>query len=300
MLDNIIGTINSGCTISVNRHLAHRLGLNAALLFNAIIVKQHYYEQHNMLDSAGFFYSTIEDMKESTALSRCQQDRAVSVLVKAGLIDFRRGGACCRRHFRVREEAAGILEDMCGAVKKSSGSLQEISKAPCEKPTNHPVNNLQSALQENDKPIYINHNKKNNNNKNLSINHIGEKNNDGKDRMDNTSRNEYLGIIRKNIDYDYLPQKERKTTDQLIELMLDVICSNKSTIRVNGEELSHEAVKKRFLQLGYEHIDYVLLALKRNTSNVKNIRSYLITALYNSPATIDNYYTAIANYELSK
>lgn len=300
MLDNIIGTINSGCTISVNRHLAHRLGLNAALLFNAIIVKQHYYEQHNMLDSDGFFYSTIEDMKESTALSRCQQDRAVSVLVKAGLIDFRRGGACCRRHFRVREEAAGILEDMCGAVKKSSGSLQEISKAPCEKPTNHPVNNLQSALQENDKPIYINHNKKNNNNKNLSINHIGENNNDGKDRMDNTSRNEYLGIIRKNIDYDYLPQKERKTTDQLIELMLDVICSNKSTIRVNGEELSHEAVKKRFLQLGYEHIDYVLLALKRNTSNVKNIRSYLITALYNSPATIDNYYTAIANYDLSK
>lgn len=300
MLDNIIGTINSGCTISVNRHLAHRLGLNAALLFNAIIVKQHYYEQHNMLDSDGFFYSTIEDMKESTALSRCQQDRAVSVLVKAGLIDFRRGGACCRRHFRVREEAAGILEDMCGAVKKSSGSLQEISKAPCEKPTNHPVNNLQSALQENDKPIYINHNKKNNNNKNLSINHIGKKNNDGKDRMDNTSRNEYLGIIRKNIDYDYLPQKERKTTDQLIELMLDVICSNKSTIRVNGEELSHEAVKKRFLQLGYEHIDYVLLALKRNTSNVKNIRSYLITALYNSPATIDNYYTAIANYDLSK
>ena len=268
MLDNIIGTINSGCTISVNRHLAHRLGLNAALLFNAIIVKQHYYEQHNMLDSDGFFYSTIEDMKESTALSRCQQDRAVSVLVKAGLIDFRRGGACCRRHFRVREEAAGILEDMCGAVKKSSGSLQEISKAPCEKPTNHPVNNLQSALQENDKPIYINHNKKNNNNKNLSINHIVEKNNDGKDRMDNTSRNEYLGIIRKNIDYDYLLQKERKTTDQLIELMLDVICSNKSTIRVNGEELSHEAVKKRFLQLGYEHIDYVLLALKRNTSNV--------------------------------
>ena len=300
MLDNIIGTINSGCTISVNRHLAHRLGLNAALLFNAIIVKQHYYEQHNMLDSDGFFYSTIEDMKESTALSRCQQDRAVSVLVKAGLIDFRRGGACCRRHFRVREEAAGILEDMCGAVKKRSGSLQEISKAPCEKPTNHPVNNLQSALQENDKPIYINHNKKNNNNKNLSINHIGKKNNDGKDRMDNTSRNEYLGIIRKNIDYDYLPQKERKTTDQLIELMLDVICSNKSTIRVNGEELSHEAVKKRFLQLGYEHIDYVLLALKRNTSNVKNIRSYLITALYNSPATIDNYYTAIANYDLSK
>ena len=105
------------------------------------------HEQHNMLDSDVFFYSTIEDMKESTALSRCQQDRAVSVLVKAGLIDFRRGGACCRRHFRVREEAAGILEDMCGAVKKSSGSLQEISKAPCEKPTNHPVNNLQSALQ---------------------------------------------------------------------------------------------------------------------------------------------------------
>ena len=93
---------------------------------------------------------------------------------------------------------------MCGAVKKSSGSLQEISKAPCEKPTNHPVNNLQSALQENDKPIYINHNKINNNNKNLSINHIGKNvsdNNDGIDRIDNTQREMYFKIIIHNLQY---------------------------------------------------------------------------------------------------
>ena len=80
--------------------------------------------------------------------------------------------------------------------------------------------------------------------------------------------------------------------------MLDVVCSSQSTVRVHGEDLPHEVVKSRFLKLNHEHIEYVLLSLKRNTSDVKNIRAYLITTLYNAPTTIDSYYTALVNHDM--
>ena len=92
MIEQIIKLLNSDNTVSANRLLAHALGIKAALLFNSLVGKQAYYEKHSMLDSEGWFYSTIEDMQESTALSRCQQNKAIGVLVKAGLIDYRTGG----------------------------------------------------------------------------------------------------------------------------------------------------------------------------------------------------------------
>ena len=80
--------------------------------------------------------------------------------------------------------------------------------------------------------------------------------------------------------------------------MLDVICSANDTVRVNGENMPQEIVKSRFLKLNSSHIDYVLTALKKNTSEVRNIRAYLITALYNAPTTIDSYYTAWVNHDM--
>lgn len=109
-------------------------------------------------------------------------------------------------------------------------------------------------------------------------------------------RNDYLELIRENIDYDCFTEKEK--VDELVGIMLDVVCSTKDTVRVNGEDLPHEVVKSRFLKLNHEHIDYVLTSLKKNTSDVRNIRAYLITALYNAFDTIDSYYTAWVNHDM--
>ena len=76
--------------------------------------------------------------------------------------------------------------------------------------------------------------------------------------------------------------------------MTDVVCSSSPTIRVNGEFVSQEVVKSRFLKLTEEEIDYVLYALKHNSSRIGNMRSYLITALYNSKSTMCNYYANMA------
>lgn len=116
------------------------------------------------------------------------------------------------------------------------------------------------------------------------------------DRID--ERSDYLELIRENIEYDCFEKEEQEKVDELVAIMLDVVCSSQSTIRVNKEDVSHEVVKSRFLKLTHEHIEYVLLALQRNTSDVRNIRSYLITTLYNAPTTMDAFFKALVNHDM--
>ena len=107
----------------------------------------------------------------------------------------------------------------------------------------------------------------------------------------------YGEIIRENISYEDKYARnigERQQVDELVSIMTDVICSSSPTIRVNGEAVSHEVVKSRFLKLTDEEIDYVLYAMQHNSSRIGNIRSYLITMLYNSKPTVSNYFANIA------
>ena len=107
----------------------------------------------------------------------------------------------------------------------------------------------------------------------------------------------YGEIIRENISYEDNYARnigERQQVDELVSIMTDVICSSSPTIRVNGEAVSHEVVKSRFLKLTDEEIDYVLYAMQHNSSRIGNIRSYLITMLYNSKSTVSNYFANMA------
>lgn len=107
-------------------------------------------------------------------------------------------------------------------------------------------------------------------------------------------REEYREIIHENIGYkdNYSDDPDKKRVNEFVELMLDVICSGNKTVRVNGAEIPREIVKSRFLEITSIHINYVLDALERSAPDIRNIRAYLITALYNAPVTQDNYYSA--------
>ena len=125
---------------------------------------------------------------------------------------------------------------------------------------------------------------------------------DGNDRTDKAKasaaeRKDYREIICSNISYDEAYANNfiaRQQVDELVEIMVDVVCSSAPTIRVNGEDVPQEIVKSRFLKLTQEEIDYVLYALEHNSSRIGNVRSYLITALYNSKVTVSNYFSNMA------
>ena len=122
---------------------------------------------------------------------------------------------------------------------------------------------------------------------------------DGMDEMGQRER--YEDLIRENLEVELLSQDRRYDLDrinEIVEIMLDAVCSTSPTIRINGENIPQQVVKSRFLKLNSSHVEYVLHAMQDNPSNIRNIRAYLLTALYNAPVTMDNYYSALVNHDL--
>ena len=114
-------------------------------------------------------------------------------------------------------------------------------------------------------------------------------------------RENYRELILENIEYDYLCRDDRLDRDmlnELVELMVDTVCSRRETIRIAGDDYPAEVVKSRFLKLNSSHIEYVLDRMRENTTYVRNIKKYLLAALYNAPATIDSYYASLVNHDL--
>ena len=113
-------------------------------------------------------------------------------------------------------------------------------------------------------------------------------------------RKTYETLIKDNIEYDIMVERYRKEwLDEIVEIMVDVVCSKEQYIRVNKQEYPHEVVKSRFLKIDASHIEYIYDALKDNTSNVRNIRAFLITTIYRSFETADNWYAAKVNYDFA-
>ena len=124
---------------------------------------------------------------------------------------------------------------------------------------------------------------------------------DGMGTDTRSSREIYREIILENIEYRHLVQNnqiDRERLDELVELIVDTVCSARKTIRIAGDDYPAEVVKSRFMKLDSSHIEYVLSSMQENTTYVRNIKKYLLAALYNAPSTISSYYSSLVNHDL--
>lgn len=87
---------------------------------------------------------------------------------------------------------------------------------------------------------------------------------------------------------------DKGQVDELVELMVEAACSKQETIRVAGNEVPQALVRRRLLGLSGDHLNFVLDCLQRNTTQVRNIKQYLLTTLYNAPVTMENSYAVEA------
>ena len=121
----------------------------------------------------------------------------------------------------------------------------------------------------------------------------------GRDWM--RERESYRELILENIEYDYLCRDDRLDRDmlnELVELMVDTVCSRRETIRIAGDDYPAEVVKSRFMKLDSSHVQYVMDCMKDNTTYVRNIKKYLLAALYNAPTTINSYYSSLVQHDM--
>lgn len=106
-------------------------------------------------------------------------------------------------------------------------------------------------------------------------------------------------LVLKNIEYEYIKNEHnRERLGEIVDLMVETLCSTKETINVAGDDYPAKLVKEKLLRINSLHIDYVFECLGKTTTYIRNIKRYLLATLFNAPSTIDNYYSALVNHDL--
>ena len=123
----------------------------------------------------------------------------------------------------------------------------------------------------------------------------------GRDAMSVKEMQSYRDLVLENIEYDHLCREfatYREDLDEIVELIVETVCARRKTTRIAGADFPHEVVRSRFLKLDSSHIEFVMECLHNNTTEVRNMKQYLLTVLFNAPTTMNNHYTAQVNHDM--
>ena len=264
------------------------ISIEAKLLYGILLDRMNLSAKNGWLDKEGRVYIifTIDEVKESL---RCSNKKAAKTLDElentAGLIERRRRGLGKPNLLYVKnfisrvskgdflkfpKENSGCFQNTVQEVSKGDGSNTDLKKTDPIDTDFYPFIQAEAAQPE-------------------------------RKRYDAEQRDIYRSIIKENIDYDILMSDRKMPQDileEIVELMVDVVCSAAPYIRVLREDKPTEVVKSQFLKLNSEHIRFVMDCLEENTTKIKNMRQYLISTLYNAPLTIGNYYRSLVNHDM--
>ena len=260
----------------------------AKILYGILLDRMSLSRRNGWLDeqSRVFIIFTVEEVMEAIG---CAAQKAVKLLSelenKAGLIERRRQGLGKPNLLYVKNFVPTPKSKFKNDENHNSGMMkietQEFPKSQC---SNTDLN--KTDLSDTDSLLFTSFNG----------NTIQEPK-----RNDTKMRDEYREIIKENIDYDILLidcPNSHDLLEEILELMVDVVCSNVPYIRVSRDEKPADVVKSQFLKLNGEHIRFVLDGLQENTTRIRNMRQYLIATLYNAPLTIGNFYRSLVSHDL--
>ena len=261
-----------------------QLSAEAKILYGIMLDKLDLSVKNKWVDEKGRVY-IIYTIEQIMADMNCADQKATKLLdeleKKCGLIERKRQGLGKPNLIFVKNFITGVEGSMMARIQNrenhDSGAV-----------------NITTADYPKSRGINTNHN----NTENSDINPIQS----GFDEDGISERNEYERYFRESLSIDVLLREnlgEEETILGILDLMVDVCCSKRSVIRIAGDDKPLAVVKSRFMKLNAEHIRYVLKCLSENTTRVRNIRQYLLTALYNAPATIRPFYQAWVNNDMA-
>lgn len=118
--------------------------------------------------------------------------------------------------------------------------------------------------------------------------------------VDKDEREAYYQYFRNQLDIEIMYERypyDREVLNALIDILVDSVCSQRKTIRIAGDDKPINVVKSQFMKINSSHVEYVLDSLKSNTTKVRNIKQYILAALYNAPLTMSSYYQAEVNHD---
>ena len=254
------------------------LSCDAKMLYGLLLDRMSLSVKNKWLDENNrvYIYFTLEDVQEQM---NCGRDKGMKLF---GELDSNGGVGLIER------KKQGLGKPTIIYVKNfiSNTNLQTT-----EKPTSGPLNILSAEVGKSDS------NKTDDNNTNMSDTETSIHPSKAADRID--ERETYRKLILKNIEFDVIKSRyDENMLTEIVDIMTDTVCSNRKSHYITGDEIPKEVVKSRLLKLDSTHIEYVFECIQKNTTKIRNIKSYLLTCLYNVVTTISHYYTAEVSHDL--
>ena len=254
---------------------------DAKILYGILLDRVSLSMKNKWLDEQGRVYVFMTISSIEKAIGRCHQKscKLLAELERIGLIERYKQGQGKPTRIYVKNFIV-----VCDAYPKkyvghTQGSVSDIPLEVCDSYTNNTeINNTDFS---NTNPI-------------LSANDVDK---------DEDERSAYREYLMEQLDMAILYERypyDREILDAIMDLMLDVICSKRKSIVIAGDDRPVNVVKSQFLKLNSSHIEYVMDCMQHNPVKVRNIKQYLLAAIYNAPLTINSYYQAMVNNDMAE
>ena len=265
------------------------ISTDAKLLYGILLDRMNLSAKNGWMDEAGRVYIifTIDEIKGSIG---CAKKKAVKLLDelerKCGLIERKRQGLGKPNLIYVKN-----------FVDNSVDNHVEGQFLNCQNDNSGTVKNttleLSKAQGNNTDTIYTDYS---------DTDPFLSSDFQGREIEGMTLREQYRLYFVEQLEYEILKTRHPYDIDileEILELIVDTVCTNRKMIRIASDDKPAEVVKSRFMKLNSEHISFVLDCLKENTTNVRNMRQYLLAAIYNAPLTIGCYYDSKVRHDMS-
>ena len=274
----------------------------------SLSIKNQWFDEQNR----AYIYFSIEDIME---LLNCGRNKAVKSLQELdqekgiGLIEKKRQGFGKTNIIYVKSFVIPDRDVITPQIESQKFTIQttdekgddtEVCKINFKKSQNQTSRSPENKLQE----VYIS----NPNYTNISYNKQSDNESDliqskgmGYDPDGKVILQTYEELIKENMDFDALLTAhplDKELVQGIYELILETVLCQNDRILIASSWYPAELVKSKFMKLKYAHIEYVMECFRKNTTKVKNIKKYLLAALFNAPSTIDGYYTAEVNHDM--
>ena len=253
----------------------------------SLSIKNQWFDDKNR----AYIYFSIEDIME---LLNCGRNKAIKSMRELddetgiGLIEKRRQGfgkvnvIYVKTFMPEKTDEKKFEEELKKFKKQTSVEKEESTEVYISNPNNTNLSDTEM-----------------NDNKSNPIISVDEK------RFDSDNRSEdyqaYENLVKETIDYESLEvthHDDMRKVDEIVNLIVETVMCKNDKILIASNWYPASLVKKKFLMLTYSHIEYVLHCMSGNTTKVKNIKKYLLAALFNAPSTMNGYYQAEVNHDM--
>ena len=253
----------------------------------SLSIKNQWFDEKNR----AYIYFSIEDIME---LLNCGLNKAIKSMQELddetgiGLIEKRRQGFGKVNIIYVKTFMPEKMEE-----KSSEDELKKFKKQTSEE-------NEESTEVYISNPNYTNlSDTEMNDNKSNQIVSADENRSDGDNPTEEYQA--YENLVKETVDYESLEvthHDDMRQVDEIVNLIVETVMCKNDKILIASNWYPASLVKKKFLMLTYSHIEYVLHCMRGNTTKVKNIKKYLLAALFNAPSTMNGYYQAEVNHDM--